>query len=168
MLVLGRVHPVKNLELALSSLAALRKDRPEVTLQIAGPVTDRDYLAKLQAQAQAKQMEMQYKAQADEMERQLQAQLEMIRQQAQQQTDAQRQTMEAQMNRMKLEQEAQLAALKEQYAERERERQMGFQRWKAELDASVRIETANISSKAKVNNVATNTATAEIGREVQP
>ena len=45
---------------------------------------------------------------------------------------------------------------------------MGFQRWKAELDASVRIETANISSKAKVNNVATNTATAEIGREVQP
>ena len=124
--------------------------------------------AKLQAQAQAKQMEMQYQAQADEMERQLQAQLEMIRQQAQQQTDAQRQTMEAQMNRMKLEQEAQLAALKEQYAERERERQMGFQRWKAELDASVRIETANISSKAKVNNVATNTATAEIGREVQP
>ena len=124
--------------------------------------------AKLQAQAQTKQMEMQYQAQADEMERQLQAQLEMIRQQAQQQTDAQRQTMEAQMNRMKLEQEAQLAALKEQYAERERERQMGFQRWKAELDASVRIETANISSKAKVNNVATNTATAEIGREVQP
>lgn len=50
-LVLGRVHPVKNLELALSSLAALRKDRPEVTLQIAGPATDRDYLAKLQALA---------------------------------------------------------------------------------------------------------------------
>ena len=50
-LVLGRVHPVKNLELALSSLATLRKDRPEVTLQIAGPVTDRDYLAKLQALA---------------------------------------------------------------------------------------------------------------------
>ena len=124
--------------------------------------------AKLQAQAQTKQMEMQYQMQTDELQRQLQAQLEMIRQQAQQQTDAQRQTMEAQMHRMKLEQEAQLAALKEQYAERERERQMGFQRWKAELDASVRIETANISSKAKVNNVATNTATAEIGREVQP
>lgn len=50
-LVLGRVHPVKNLELALSSLAALRKERPEVTLQIAGPATDRDYVAKLQAQA---------------------------------------------------------------------------------------------------------------------
>ena len=113
-------------------------------------------------------MEMQYQAQADEMERQLQAQLEMIRQQAQQQTDAQRQTMEAQMNRMKLEQEAQLAALKEQYAERERERQMGFQRWKAELDASVRIETANITSKNKLSNPATAAATDEIGREVQP
>ena len=123
--------------------------------------------AKMQAQAQAKQMEMQYQMQADEMQRQLQAQLEMIRQQAQQQTDANRQGMEAQMHQMKLEQEAQLAALKEQYAERERERQMGFQRWKAELDASVRIETANISSKAKTNNPATAAATAEIGREVQ-
>ncbi|PVY56744.1 MULTISPECIES: hypothetical protein [unclassified Simplicispira] len=124
--------------------------------------------AKMQVQAQTKQMEMQYQMQADEMQRQLQAQLEMIRQQAQQQTDANRQGMEAQMHSMKLEQEAQLAALKEQYAERERERQMGFQRWKAELDASVRIETANISSKNKLSNPATMAATAEIGREVQP
>ena len=124
--------------------------------------------AKLQAQAQTKQMEMQYQMQTDELQRQLQAQLEMIRQQAQQQTDANRQAMEAQANQMRLQHEAQLAALKEQYTERERVRNMEFQRWKAELDASVRIETANISSKAKVNNVATNTATAEIGREVQP
>lgn len=123
--------------------------------------------AKLQAQAQTKQMEMQYKMQTDELQRQLQAQLEMIRQQAQQQTDANRQAMEAQSNQMRLQHEAQLAALKEQYAERERERQMGFQRWKAELDASVRIETANITSKNKVFNPATAAATAEIGREVQ-
>jgi hypothetical protein len=124
--------------------------------------------AKLQAQAQTKQMEMQYKMQTDELQRQLQAQLEMIRQQAQQQTDANRQAMEAQSNQMRLQHEAQLAALKEQYAERERERQMVFQRWKAELDASVRIETANISSKNKLSNPATAAATAEIGREVQP
>lgn len=123
--------------------------------------------AKLQAQAQTKQMEMQYKMQTDELQRQLQAQLEMIRQQAQQQTDANRQAMEAQSNQMRLQHEAQLAALKEQYAERERERQMGFQRWKAELDASVRIETANITSKNKLSNPATAAATAEIGREVQ-
>ena len=44
---------------------------------------------------------------------------------------------------------------------------MGFQRWKAELDASVRIETANITSKNKLSNPATAAATAEIGREVQ-
>lgn len=123
---------------------------------------------KLQAQAQTKQMEMQYQMQTDELQRQLQAQLEMIRQQAQQQTDANRQAMEAQANQMRLQHEAQLAALKEQYAERERERQMVFQRWKAELDASVRIETANISSKNKLSNPATAAATAEIGREVQP
>lgn len=124
--------------------------------------------AKLQAQAQTKQMEMQYQMQTDELQRQLQAQLEMIRQQAQQQTDANRQAMEAQANQMRLQHEAQLAALKEQYAERERERQMAFQRWKAELDASVRIETANISSKNKLSNPATAAATAEIGREVRP
>lgn len=124
--------------------------------------------AKMQMQGQAKQMEMQFKAQAADMDRRQQAELEMIRQQAQQQTDANRQAMEAQMNQMKLEHEAQLNALKAQYEDQRHMREMEFQRWKAELDASVKIESANISSKAKVDNEATATATAEIGREVKP
>lgn len=124
--------------------------------------------AKLQQQGQIKQMELQAKAQADELQRQQQAQLEMIRQRAQQQTDANRQAMEAEMHRMKLEHEAQLDALRAQFEDARHMREMQFKRWDRELDASVKIEAANISSKAKLDNPATQAATAEIGREVQP
>lgn len=123
---------------------------------------------KLQQQGQMKQMELQAKAQADEMQRRQQAELELIRQRAQQETDANRQAMEAEMHRMKLTQEAELNAMRAQYEDVRHAREMEFQRWKAELDASVKIESANISSKAKVDNPATDTATAEIAREVRP
>lgn len=124
--------------------------------------------AKMQQQGQIKQMEMQFQAQAAEMDRRQQAELEMIRQRAQQQTDANRQAMEAEMHRMKLSQEAEVQALRAQYEDARHVREMTYQRWKAELDASVKIESANITSKAKVANEATAAATAEIGREVQP
>jgi hypothetical protein len=42
-----------------------------------------------------------------------------------------------------------------------------FERWKAELEAATKIETANIASKAKVDNEATQAATGEIASEVQ-
>lgn len=124
--------------------------------------------AKMQQAMQGKQMEMQYKAQADEMDRQLQAQLEMVRQQAQQQTDANRQAMEAQMHRMKLDHEAQLEALRAQYEDQRHVRDMQFQQWKAELDASVRVKVADLGNQVNAPDVATVAATAEIGREVQP
>lgn len=124
--------------------------------------------AKMQQQGQIKQMEMHFQAQAAEMDRRQQAELEMIRQRAQQQTDANRQAMEAEMHRMKLSQEAEVQALRAQYEDARHVREMAYQRWKAELDASVKIESANISSKAKVENEATAAATAEISREVQP
>lgn len=135
--------------------------------------------AKMQQQAQATQMELQYKAQADEMQRRQQAELEIIRQQAQQQTDTNRRELEAQMHRMKLTQEAELNAMQAQYEDARHQREMLFQqwkseqdmqfsRWKAELDAATKIESANISSKAKINNPATQAATDELGREIQP
>lgn len=124
--------------------------------------------AKMQQAMQGKQMEMQYKAQADEMDRQLQAQLEMVRQQAQQQTDASRQTMEAQMHRMKLDQEAQLEALRAQYEDQRHVRDMQFQQWKAELDASVKVKVADLGNQMNAPDVATMAATNEIGREVRP
>lgn len=124
--------------------------------------------AKLQQKAQQEQMELQYKAQAAEQDRNMQAQIEIIRQQAQQQTDRARQEMEAAQHQMKLTQEAQLEQLRAQYEDQRHMRELEFQRWKAELDASVKIESANISSKSKLENEATAAATAEIGREVQP
>ena len=124
--------------------------------------------AKLQQQGQMKQMELQAKAQADEMQRRQQAELELIRQRAQQETDANRQQMEAQMHRMKLEQEAQIQALRAQYEDQRHAREMGFQQWKAELEASVRVKVADIASATNEPDIATAAATDEIGREIQP
>ena len=124
--------------------------------------------AKVQQQGQVKQMELQFKAQADEMQRRQQAELELIRQRAQQQTDANRQAMEAEMHRMKLGQEAELQALRAQYEDQRHMREMEFQRWKAELDASVKVTTANMARQAPMLDPATAAAAAEIGREVQP
>lgn len=124
--------------------------------------------ADIQARAQVEQMKLQFQAQAGEAQRNQEAQLEQLRAQMQQQTDANRQEMEARQQQMKLQQEAQLAQLKMQYEDAGYQRDMDFQRWKAELDASVRIKTASIASTAQVQDAATLTATDEITREVQP
>ena len=124
--------------------------------------------AKMQQAMQSKQMDLQYKSQSDELQRRQQAELEMIRQRAQQETDSNRQAMEAQMHRMKLEQEAQLEALRAQYEDQRHMREMQFQQWKAELDASVRVKVADLGNQMNAPDVATQAATDEIGREVQP
>lgn len=124
--------------------------------------------AKMQQQGQIKQMELQFKAQADEMQRRQQAELELIRQRAQQQTDTNRQAMEAEMHRMKLGQEAELQAMRAQYEDQRHMREMELQRWKAELDASVKVKVADLGSLGNPQDAATAAATAEIGREVQP
>ena len=92
----------------------------------------------------------------------------MIRQRAQQETDSNRQAMEAQMHRMKLEQEAQLEDLRAQYEDQRHMRDMQFQQWRAELDASVRVKVADLGNQMNAPDVATQAATDEIGREVQP
>ena len=53
LVVLGRVHPVKNLELALHALACLRAQVPAASLVIAGPMADPAYAAELRAKAEA-------------------------------------------------------------------------------------------------------------------
>lgn len=124
--------------------------------------------AKMQMQMQAKQTEMQFKAQAADMDRRQQAELEMIRQQAQQQTDANRQTMEAQMNQMKIQFEADKEALKAQYEDQRHMREMDFKRWNAELDAATKVKIGDMNAKNHEHDEATEAATKEIGREVQP
>lgn len=124
--------------------------------------------ARMQQDAQLRQMELQYKSQADEMDRRQKAELELIRQRAQQETDANRQAMEAQMHRMKLEQEAQVQALRAQYEDQRHMRELQFKQWQAELDASVRVKVADLGNQMNPPDVATAAATEEIGREVQP
>ena len=54
LVALGRIHPVKNLELALEALALLRRGAvPAATLVIAGPAVDPVYAASLRARAAA-------------------------------------------------------------------------------------------------------------------
>lgn len=124
--------------------------------------------AEMQQNMQLKQMEMQYKAQADEMDRRQKGELELIRQRAQQETDANRQVMEAQMHQMKLEHEAQLNALKAQYDDQRHMREMEHQRWKAELDAATKIKVGDMNAKNHEHDEATEAATSELGREIQP
>lgn len=123
---------------------------------------------KAQSAERIKQMELGYQAQADQAKRNYEAQLEQVKASYQAQVDNNRQASEAEQHRMKMENEAQLAALKAQYADQAHMREMDFNRWKAELEASVRIEVANISSRDKVVNPAVDAATSEIAREVRP
>lgn len=125
-----------------------------------------------QMKQQGRMQEIQVKAQTD-------IQVERMKQEAQAQQALAETQLEAQRNELdrqaqanqaalKLQYDAELAQLKLQYENMDRAAERDFQRWKAELDASVKIESANISSKAKLDNSATETATAEISREVQP
>lgn len=91
---------------------------------------------------------------------QAQAQVDAMRAQMQQQTDAQRQAMEAERHRLQQEADMQTKAMQMQMDD-------SFRRWEKELDAAVRIQVANITSKSKVENPATDAATAEIATEVQ-
>lgn len=123
---------------------------------------------KLQSAGQIEQMKQEYAAKTAEFQRQQEAALEQMRMRMQAEVDNNRQRAEAEQQTMKMQQEAQIQALEASYKDQQHARDMEFQRWKAELDASVKIQVANIGSKAKLNDAATQTATAEVAREVQP
>lgn len=124
-------------------------------------------LIKIQAQQQADAQKLQADGQIAQLKMQQDAQLEQVRAQAQREIDINRQQAEAEQHAMKMQQEAQLAQLRMQMEDAQHQRKMDYDRWKAELDAATKIEVANISSKAKVDNAATAAATNEIAQEVQ-
>lgn len=112
------------------------------------------------------QMRQQGKQQSDQMNAQLQDQQHQRKMTMDMQTENNKQEMQAR----EAQNTAMLAAQERErdrvYADLKHQREMEFRRWEKELDASVRIQTANISSKAKLDDEATRTATAEIGAEV--
>lgn len=94
-------------------------------------------------------------------------QVEQARQQADMQIEQNRMQMEMQMEQVKAQLQEQADMRELAHKERLAVMEDNFARWKAELEAATKIESANISSKAKVENSATETATQEITREVQ-
>jgi hypothetical protein len=133
--------------------------QPDPALQVAQ--------IKAQAQQQSDAAKLQADAQGKQAELAQQAELERMRMQMQAEVDTNRQRAEAEQQAFKIQNEARLAQLRMQYEQEAKFREDGFNRWKAELEAATRIEVANIGSKAKVSNAATDAATGEIAREVQ-
>ena len=117
-------------------------------------------MAKVQAHQQIEQMKLEGKQQIEQMRIQAEEQREQRRIEMQAELDALRERLETEAAERREQMEA---AMKE----RELTMKATFDRWKAELDAATKIEVANISSKAKVENEATQAATSEIAREVQ-
>lgn len=135
-------------------------------------------MMKIQAQMQLEDKKLQNamqlgaaKTQADERlanaEQAAQAQqnahqneLESVR--AQQQAE-----LDARLEQQRIAFDAELKARDDQAAERQQQNQLMFDRWKEELSAAVKIEVANISSKAKLQDAATDAATNEVSTEVK-
>lgn len=122
--------------------------------------------AKAQAAAQAAQVKAQADQQIAQMKVESEARIAQIEAQAQQQTDMVRQQAEAAQHQAKIDSDARFEQLKALMDNERHAREQDFLRWKAELDAATKIEVANISSKAKVANEATDAATREISSEV--
>lgn len=122
--------------------------------------------ARMEADSRIAQMKMQADVRIEEIKAQAKAQVEQAKAQMQAQVDDNRQRAEAEQQRLKMQNEAQLAQLRAQYDDAASARDAEFQRWKAELDAATKIQVANIMSKAKVNNAATETSTNEIAADV--
>jgi hypothetical protein len=95
-------------------------------------------------------------------------QLDIAKKQADLELQRQNDERDAQREQMRAEMEARLKEMDAFYKDQQHMRDMEFQRWKAELDAAVKVQVANISSKAKLENQATATSEREIGQEVKP
>lgn len=128
--------------------------------------------AQLAAQAQAKQAEIEanaqleavkanYQIQADEAQRAHEAQLEQLRMSMQAEVDRSRDQSQAAQETLKMQQAAQLAQLEASYKDQQHAREWDM-KWQIEqLKAATTIEAANIAAAVKVNDTATQAATAK-------
>lgn len=95
-----------------------------------------------QMKAQAQMQLEQFKAQNDAQKFQAESVLERERMQMQLQVDQQREEMQARQKQLEIEQQAQLAQLEAQYKAQADAARLEFERWKAELDANVKLAIA--------------------------
>ena len=109
--------------------------------------------AKLQASAQ----EAQAKRQDDQQRFQAEAQTQMA-------VDKNRQEMEARQKQLELQQEGQLATMHAQFESRAAQQQLAFDRWKTELEQSVKVQIAGQASADKRAQMQANMVDAEQSR----
>ena len=121
---------------------------------------------KLQAQQQADAQEAQQRAQEHQQELAAQQAMEQQRIAAQERADQRKQETEMLKEQMRQQAEADREERRQQNEMQMQAMTEMFNKWKAELDAATKIEAANIASKAKVDDAATQTSAAEIAREV--
>lgn len=113
-------------------------------------------MAKIQGQLQLEDKKAQNEASLEQMRIKAEMDLAAFQQQVQAQQNSHQQALDAQRTQYEAELEARLES-----------QRMQFERWKEELQAAVKIEVANIGSKAKMQDAATDTSTNEIASEVK-
>lgn len=157
-------------EQALKALAQPKPPKPD-PMQMEIEAKQAEFQAKAQLDMQLKQMELQADMEKSKAQAMLDVQMEQMRIQAESEREMARMQMEAQSKQQDI---AMVAQQRDNEMATQSQMQMfatmtdqEFARWKAELDAAVQIEKANIAAKSKVDNAATQTATSEIASEVR-
>jgi len=102
-----------------------------------------------QVKAQASMQELQFKAQQDAQKFQAEQQHEQAKMQMQVEVDKQREEMQARQKMLESQQDAQLEAMKADYAARQAQAELEFNRWKVELEQTVKLQIAQMAHEAK-------------------
>lgn len=138
---------------------SMSPDSPEFQQKQQQPPTPDPLVQVQQMKLQADAQRFQAESQQRQGEKQAEMQMQTTVDQNRQEWEARQKTME-QQNMMALEQ------AKIQADDLKHQREMEFQRWKAELDAATKIQIANLT--ANQMNPATYAAMGEVSREIQP
>jgi hypothetical protein len=151
---------VKNLGFETPDKYAMSPESPEFQKKMSQPKPPPPEVMveqiKQQGQMQGKQLEAQLSDQQHQREMTRDMQVEASKQEMQARDTQHTAALEMQKYEMKL-----------RYDDMKHQREIGFQQWKAELDASVAIKTASMTSQSSATDPATQAATGEITREVQ-
>jgi hypothetical protein len=129
----------KNVESMLEEL--VEKMSENAQKPPAPPQPDPTKMAEIQANQQSQAQQLQANQQAEQMKMQVQAQADQARAQA-----------DAQAEQAKLQSQERLAMVQAQLDDQRHQREMEFQRWKAQLDAATKVEVAQITAKTSTDN----------------
>jgi len=124
-------------------------------------------MMKIQAQMQLEDKKLANAQALAQQKTQADAALAANEQQVQAQQNAHQNALESQRAQQQAQIDAALEQQRMQFDATLESQKQEFERWKEELQAAVKIEVANIASKAKLQDAATDTATNEVATEVK-